>query len=134
MILPYNVMHSQGLSTVGGVAAGRFPLHCSSPGRFYKFAMQKTQLLRSELARSQGLLQKAHHFNVVFWCHLLQALPRKGRHVDLGDHDSPVDALIPHALCKCLDGLHAHLLLLREEHKHLQQAADSSCHRFVMSL
>ena len=96
--------------------------------------MQKTQLLRSEGARLQGLQQKAHHFDVVFWSHLLQTLPRKGRHVDLGDHDSPVDALIPHALCKCLDGLHAHLLLLREEHKHLQRAADSSCYRIVIRL
>lgn len=73
-----------------------------------------------------GELQvQAHHFDVVFWCHFLQALPCKGRHVDLGDHDSSIDALIPHALCICLYCLHAHLLLFWEEHKHLQ--ASSSC-------
>ena len=62
---------------------------------------------------------QAHHFKIILWCHLSQALPRKRRHVGNSHHNASIYILIPHTFSVCLDGLHANLWLVGEEDKNL---------------
>ena len=66
-----------------------------------------------------------HHFDVVLGRHLGQALLGEGRHVGLRDHDGAPHALVAHTLRERLDRLHAHLVLLREEHEDLRAGRQS---------
>ena len=66
-----------------------------------------------------------HHFNIILWLHLCEALFCEGGKVGLYHHESATDALTFHSLCKGFYCFDANFVFIWVEHKNLQ--VQSSC-------